>query len=112
MSANPFDYSNDATQRQLEATADKLAADPLLLRVPLENIERWIAQGHDAVHRLEQWRGLIERAQQSEEGMAALLTLLRDDSESARLLKSYSPFAGVLTISERRAVLARCATTR
>ena len=39
--------------------ADKLEqADPAarapLLRIPLENIERWLANGHTAPHRLEQ----------------------------------------------------------
>jgi len=27
-----------------------------LLRIPLENIDRWLANGHTAPHRLEQWR--------------------------------------------------------
>ena len=40
----------------LELDADKLERDPSLLRIPLENIDRWIANGHTAPHRLEQWR--------------------------------------------------------
>jgi len=35
-----------------ELTADKLEWDPALLRVPLENIDRWLANGHPAPQRL------------------------------------------------------------
>ena len=50
-----------------EMVADKLErADPAsreaLLRIPLENIDRWLANGHTAPHRLEQWRQIILRA--------------------------------------------------
>jgi len=94
-------FSNDASFARFRAIADKIEADPALLRIPLENIERWIANGSDAVHRLEEWRGIILAAQQSAEGMAALLSLLRDNREEARHLKSYAPFPGVLTTQER-----------
>jgi hypothetical protein len=42
-----------------ELVADKLERDPSLLRIPLENIDRWLAHGHTAPHRLEQWRQII-----------------------------------------------------
>ena len=47
-----------------ELVADKLERDPALLRIPLENIDRWLANGHTAPHRLEQWRRIILRAQE------------------------------------------------
>lgn len=42
-----------------ELVADKLdradgATREALLRIPLDNIERWLANGHTAPHRLEQ----------------------------------------------------------
>jgi hypothetical protein len=64
--------------------ADKIEADPALLRIPLDNIARWLAQGHWAKTQLATWRGWIEEAQTSPAGMARLLALLRDDSEEAR----------------------------
>jgi hypothetical protein len=92
-----------------ELVADKLERDPTLLRIPLENIDRWLANGHTAPHRLEQWRQIILRAQESQEGFVGLLALLRDSGEAATHLKSFDPFPGVLTTEERRQVLLQCA---
>ena len=92
-----------------ELVADKLEHDRSLLRIPLENIDRWLANGHTAPHRLEQWRQIILRAQESEAGFAALLELLRDRSEAATHLKSFDPFPGILTTLERREFLLTCA---
>jgi hypothetical protein len=97
-----------------ELVADKLEqADPAtrarLLRIPLENIDRWLANGHTAPHRLEQWRGIILRAQQSGDGFEALLGLLRGPSEEAERLRDFAPFAGALTREERRQAVPRCA---
>src|SRR5438876_7607309 len=97
-----------------ELIANKLErADPAsreaLLRIPLENIDRWLANGHTAPHRLEQWRQIILRAQQSPEGFEELLVRLRDPGESARRLRDFSPFAGSLTRDERRQAEPGCA---
>ena len=97
-----------------DLVADKLEqADPparaTLLSIPLDNIERWLASGHTAPHRLEQWRQILSRAQQSPAGFAELLQLLRDPGESATHLKSFDPFPGVLTTLERREILLQCA---
>ncbi len=97
-----------------DLVADKLEqADPAarqaLLRIPHDNIDRWLANGHTAPHRLEQWREILQRAQQSPEGFTELLQLLRDPSESATHLKSFDPFPGVLTTLERREILLQCA---
>lgn len=97
-----------------ELIADKLeradvASRAALLSIPVENIGRWLANGHTAPHRLEQWRKLIVRAQKSVDGFEALLALLRDRSEAATHLKSFDPFPGVLTTAERRQYLAKCA---
>lgn len=97
-----------------DLVADKLEqADPAaraaLLRIPLENIDRWLANGHTAPHRLEQWREILVRAQLSPEGFGELLDLLRERGEAATHLKSFDPFPGVLTTLERRAILLQCA---
>ena len=97
-----------------DLVADKLEqADPVarqaLLRIPLDNIDRWLANGHTAPHRLEQWRQILLRAQESPAGFEDLLRLLRDPSEAAQRLKDFAPFAGVLTPEERRQAVAECA---
>src|SRR5437870_3543137 len=91
-----------------ELVADKLEREPSLLRIPLENIDRWIANGHTAPHRLEQWRAIIVKAQQSPDGLRELLTLLRDRSEPTERLRDFAPFAGVLTAAERLPVIKQC----
>ena len=97
-----------------DLVADKLeradaATRAALLRIPLDNIDRWIANGHTAPHRLEQWRQMILRAQQSPEGFAELLTLLRDRSPATERLREFAPFAGVLTAAERAVIIRQCA---
>ena len=82
--------------------ADKLERQPDLLIIALENIERWIKGGRLAdTRKLDEWRQIIEAARADMQGMVALLELLRRDGEEVRLLKSCSPFAGVLTREER-----------
>jgi hypothetical protein len=88
--------------------ADSPARDALL-QIPLDNITRWLANGHTAPHRLEQWRQILLRARQSPDGFAGLLGLLRDHSEETRRLKDFAPFAGVLTREERRQTEPECA---
>lgn len=80
--------------------ADKIEADPSLLRIPLANIARWLGNGHWAKKELAQWRTWIEAAQASSQGMQRLLDLLRDDSEQAREWKGWEPFPGVLNKDE------------
>ena len=95
---------------QYDAIADKIEAQPDLLDIPLKNIERWLAQDHSASHRLEQWRQIVLGAKRDREGMRRLLSILRDKGEEAVHLKSFAPFPGVLTSSERRELL--CSHTR
>ena len=101
-------FGSEASDRLKEAIARKIEANPALLAIPLENIERWLAQGHSAPGRLEQWRAIILEARATPKGMEALLRLLRDPGEEARHFRAFSPFAGVLTTLERREIRAQC----
>jgi hypothetical protein len=92
-----------------EAIASKIERDPSLLRIPLENIERWLANNHTAPHRLRQWRDLILHARKSPDRLAGLLQLLRAQDEESLHLKSFDPFAGVLTSKERQSIILQCA---
>jgi len=97
-----------------DLVADKLEqADPAtreaLLRIPLENIDRWLAHGHTAPHRLEQWRQILLGAQHSPAGFDGLLRLLRDPGDSSQRLRDFAPFAGVLTRQERQHATPECA---
>jgi hypothetical protein len=91
-----------------DLVAEKLAHEPSLLRIPLENIDRRLANGDISPLRLEQWRQIILRAQASPEGFQELLALLRDRSEATERLRDFAPFAGVLTAAERLPVIRQC----
>jgi len=82
------------------AVAEKLAAQPQLLDVARTNLARWRKTGPAPA--LREWEDLIERMP-----LPRLLELLRSPSESARRLRQSSPFAGVLSPEERRAILSR-----
>jgi hypothetical protein len=99
----------DHSSLYYDAIADKIEVHPGLLDIPLANIERWLAKNHTAPHRLEQWRGIILKAKASNEGMAELLTILRDKGEEAIHLRSFGPFPGILTRDERRQIIKQCA---
>lgn len=81
--------------------ADKIEADPSLLRIPLDNISRWASKGHySSDHRLGQWRSIIEAAQSTVQGRERLLYILRADDEETRFFKGFAPFPGVLSREE------------
>jgi hypothetical protein len=97
-----------------ELVAEKLErADPAtrqaLLRIPLDNIDRWIANGHTAPHRLEEWRVLIQKAGASGDEFHSLLSVLRDEGQAAERLRNFAPFAGILTREERQQAEPECA---
>lgn len=80
--------------------ADKIEADPTLLQIPLDNIARWLGNGHSAITRLEGWRSMIHDAQATDEGMAKLLFILRDPHWESVQWKGFSPFPGILNKEE------------
>lgn len=101
---------HDPTGDQIEHAyycylADKFEADPTLLDIPLKTIDRWLAQGHWAAPKLEEWRTVIEAALAGDSGMSALGSILRADDEENRQFKGYDPFPAVLTEEEKQPFL-------
>lgn len=79
--------------------ARKIAADPSLLEVARRNLARWRRSAPGTVPRyLDEWQDILH---QPWPHVAALLT---EQSERAVRLRQSSPFAGVLTATERRRV--------
>jgi hypothetical protein len=91
---------------QLEG--DKLQRVPGLLQAARDNIARWRAQGHTALHRLEQWERLLIDAQAGEPGMRQLLKVLLSAEEDHERLREFSPFPGIPTREERRRARELC----
>jgi len=82
-----------------QAVAAKLEADPQLLDIARQNLARWLV--HSAAAPLREWRGILDSAP-----LAEVVALLRSPSERATELRQSSPFAGLLTTEERRAIMA------
>lgn len=77
--------------------AQKIGSDPRLLDVARRNLAAWSARyGDNPPRALEEWRAILSRPWPE---IAALIT---DGGEAATRLRQSSPFAGVLTQSERR----------
>ena len=103
--------SNGVTLDELLArsVADELERDRGLLRIPLENIGRWLQQGPiSSPGWLERWRELLEKARGDEDAFRRILEILRSDAEEARRWRDFSPFAGVLSAEQRRAIIRQC----
>jgi hypothetical protein len=82
-----------------QAVAAKLEAHPQLLDLARQNVERWLL--HSPAAALREWRGILHSA-----ALSDVVALLRSSSEEATRLRQSSPFAGVLTTEERRAIMA------
>ena len=79
--------------------AQKIAADPKLLEVPRRNIAGWLSRYGDSPPRaLDEWREILKRSWED------IISILIDPGEKATRLRQSSPFAGVLTASERKRV--------
>jgi hypothetical protein len=78
--------------------ADKLAADPGLLELARANVRRWQASYEVSSQALAEWDKILESS------LDDIMALLVDHSENAIRLRQSSPFAGVLTEAERKAI--------
>jgi hypothetical protein len=79
--------------------AEKIERDRNLLDIPRNNLKRWRARWHDeppAWHG--EWSGIITRPWPE---IAAIIT---EPSEEGARLRQSSPFAGVLSVEERRRI--------
>jgi len=88
--------------------AEHVEREPRCLEQALLTLDRWAREGIIPPGRAAAWRDILGAAQSGAEGMRALLALLRDDSEAARRLKDFSPFAGILPREVRRKAFLSC----
>jgi hypothetical protein len=82
------------------AVAKKLEARPELVDVARANLARW--RSTNPAPALQDWQDLLDAAP-----LAQLAALLRSPAEDACRLRQSSPFAGILSPEERRAILDR-----
>lgn len=77
------------------AIVDKLRANPSLLAIARDNLERWSQQNGRSQPYFDAWRKLLD------EPLEELLRLMVEDSERMTAMRQAAPFAGILTPRER-----------
>jgi hypothetical protein len=80
------------------AIAEKLRAEPALMAIALDNIERWSRTGGRSQPYWDAWREILTRP------LPEISNLLVEESERMTALRQATPFAGVLTPAERWAI--------
>lgn len=78
--------------------AQKIDRNPALLQVAHNNLRRWTEQRGSLPPALEEWRALLASP------WPRIAALLCEQSERAIRLRQSTPFAGVLTPTERRRI--------
>jgi len=85
------------------AIADKLRANPALLEIAHDNLNRWSLANSGSQPYWDAWRAILNRP------LEDVLALLVEDSERMTALRQACPFAGVLDPAERWSIYARFA---
>src|ERR1039457_3240071 len=80
------------------AIAEKLRANPALIAIALDNIERWSRAGGRSQPYWDAWREILKRPRPK------ILDLMVEDIACMTALRQATPFAGVLTPAERWAI--------
>ena len=79
--------------------AQKIERDRKLLDVPRNNLQRWRARWDEQPPAwYEEWAGIMKRP------WAEIAAIITEPSEEGARLRQSSPFAGVLTVAERRRI--------
>ena len=83
------------------AIAEKLRANPSLLQIARDNLERWAATAGRSQPYFDAWREILDRP------LEEVITLICQDSERMTAMRQATPFAGVLSPAERWAIYER-----
>ncbi len=88
-----------------QMTAEKLLANPALVDRGLANLDRWLKTCSPGVRPvLIEWQALLQRP------LPEVISVLRSTDQRATRLRQSSPFAGLLSVSERTEILKRFPT--
>jgi hypothetical protein len=83
------------------AIAEKLRAQPALIEIARDNLDRWSRAGSRSQPYWDAWREILSRP------LPEILDLLDEESEKMAAMRQATPFAGVLEPAERSATYAR-----
>ena len=96
--ANQHDRLDEIRRRMAVAAAKKVDEDLTLLEVPRRNIRRWAELWGYMMSAYAEWSDILERPWPEIRG------LLIADNEDSRRLRQSTPFVGILTSRERKAI--------
>ena len=91
------------------ALVERIRNDPSALAEALAVLDHWDNRGIGPPARRAEWRKLLRAAMDGAGEREVLIRLLLNGSESARRLKDFAPFAGVLSREQRRSAFTQCA---
>ncbi len=85
--------------------AERVRKDPTLLEKARQNIQRWLKTCSSAVvPALREWEALLAQP------LHDVLKVMTGTDENSKRLRQSSPFYGILTLSERTAIILKYAT--
>lgn len=88
------------------AIADKLRANPALLAIASENLDRWSIMNGRSQPYWDAWREILRCP------LDEILNLIVEDSERMTAMRQATPFGGVLEPKERWAIFAEFESSR
>jgi hypothetical protein len=88
------------------AIGEKLLANPTLLEIARENLDRWSASNGRSQRYWDAWREILSRP------LAEIVRLIGQEGEAMDALRQATPFAGVLEPRERWAIYEQFAPGR
>lgn len=95
MISEDFHFRREDRGLLWQRIAEYIRDHPDDLAIALENLERWLALGRVHPGPIHDWRTRIHAAQESPEGMRALLEFLETPNHDSEPIKSCSPFVGL-----------------
>lgn len=95
---NDHDRLDERRRRTHVEIVRKIDEDPSLLRVPLTNIERWTRWSGYRPAAYAEWLAILEQP------WSTIRAVLLATDEDATRLRQNTPFVGILSKDERRAI--------
>lgn len=93
---NRQDYSDRRSLMMHLVIAEKLNQNPQLWSIPQKNIEKWLKAGV-CQKTYQEWKNIFLKSSKEK-----IIEIITSDSETSKRLRSSSPFAGILTMIERK----------
>jgi len=99
-------FSDSISLALHRAVAFRLRSNPHLIRQAETNLQKWLNRNPNTQAWLE-WRTILEK-----ESLENILKIITAETDEGQRLRSSSPFAGLVSAKERRAIIEYCEKTK